>query len=389
MKKLFAVILAVALMLALSVVAYAADEVEIPLDADHVGQSSTGGAETVTIGDNSITANDIALFDLILPEKVALGETVVVHIKGSSDGDFRVWLLADGKTDEKGVEITFSNQWKGSENGFSAPGEFEKYIELTAEDYDAQSMTEADRVAFKGPSFGTNLANLTINYVGIIKGSIADVEATTVTELQPLADKAANALANIRNTTDTEKVDNAAIEAALAEAQSALDELNEKNTFGFPGVAGLVKIANDSVKELESILEGAAATDALLAIQPSVDAVNAALADAKAAGEDIEKLEAALTAAKTAADEVAKSAEENGYKDVKDAASAASESVKEIEKLLTAAKDAKAQAEAAAAKAAEEAAAKKKTTTIIVVAVVAVVVIIAVVVAIIAKKKKK
>lgn len=384
MKKLFAIILAAALMLALSVAAYAADEVEIPLDADHVGQSSAGGAETVTIGENTITANDIALFDLILPEKVALGETVVVHIKGSSDGDFRVWLLADGKTDEKGVEITFSNQWKGSDNGFSAPAEFEKYIELTAEDYDGQSMTEADRVAFKGPSFGTNLSNLTLTYVGIVKGSIADIEAGVVAELQPLADKAAAALAGVNADSDT-----AALEAALAEAQSALDELEANNTMGFPGVAELVKNAKASVKDINSLLSAGAENDAVAALQPSVDAVAAALADAKAAGEDIEKLEAALAAAKTAADEVAAASADTSYKTVKDAAKGVEDSVKEIEKLLTAAKDAKALAEAEAAKAAEEAAAKKKTTTIIVIAVVAVVVVILAVVAVLGKKKKK
>lgn len=384
MKKLFAIILAVAMMLTFSIIAYAADETEIPLDADHVGESSTGGAETVTIGNNSITADNIALFDLILPEKVALGDTVVVHIKGSSDGDFRVWLLADGKTDEKGVEITFSNQWKGSDNGFSAPGEFEKYIELTAEDYDQQNMTEADRVAFKGPSFGTNLSNITLTYVGIINGTVADVEAGTVAELQPLADKATAALAGVNADSDT-----AALEAALAEAQSALDELEAKNTMGFPGVAALVKTAKDSVKEINALLSAGAENDAIAALQPSVDAVAAALADAKAAGEDIDKLEAALASAKTAADEVAKAAEDTSYKAVKDAAKEVEDSVKEIEKLVTAAKDAKAKAEAEAAKAAEEAAAKKKTTAIIVIAVVAVVVVILAVVAVLGKKKKK
>lgn len=170
MKKIFAIMLAFALMLALSVTAFAAEEVEIPLDAGHVGKSSAGGAETVTIADNTITGNEIALFDLILPEKVALGETVVVHIKGSTDGDFRVWLLAEGESDEKGCEITFSNQWKGSENGLEAPSEFEKYIELTASDFDGQGMTAADRLAFKGPSFGTNLANLKLTYVSVMKG---------------------------------------------------------------------------------------------------------------------------------------------------------------------------------------------------------------------------
>lgn len=387
MKKLFALILAAALMLTLSVIAYAADEVEIPLDADHVGESSTGGAETVTIGDNSITADSIALFDLILPEKVALGDTVVVHIKGSSDGDFRVWLLADGKTDEKGVEITFSNQWKGSDNGFNAPGEFEKYIELTAEDYDAQSMTEADRVAFKGPSFGTNLSNITLTYVGVIKGTVADVEAGAVAEAQPFADAAAAALEAANAAADS-----AALEAALADAQAAVDTLTEKAELGFPGVTSMLDEAKKVVKEIESKINAAAGDEVLAGVQGDIDAVNSALAAAQGAGNDIDAINAALNDAKAAAANIQAAADSGNYADVTAAAKEANATVSEIEKLLKSAEDAKKAEEEAAKKAEEEAAAKKKQATtvgIIVVAVVVVVVIIAAVVMTVLKKKKK
>ncbi len=130
MKKLFSVAVAVLLALCMSICVFAADEIEIPLDAEHVGASSSGGSDALTIENGTLTANDIALFSLVLPENVPLGDTVVVHLKGTSDGDFRVWLLGAGETDEKGSEATFSNQWKRSastppwtrpSSGFSKP----------------------------------------------------------------------------------------------------------------------------------------------------------------------------------------------------------------------------------------------------------------------------
>lgn len=384
MKKLFAIILAAVLMLSLNIIAYAADEVEIPLDADHVGQSSAGGAETVTIGDGSIAANDIALFDLILPEKVALGDTVVVHIKGSSDGDFRVWLLADGETDEKGVEITFSNQWKASENGFNAPGEFEKYIELTAEDYDGQNMSIADRVAFKGPSFGTNLSNTVLNYVGIIYGTVADVEAAAVADAQPLADAAAAALEAANAAAD-----DAGRQAALADAQAAVEALTEKAELGFPGVTAMLSDAKKAVKEIEAKINAAAGDEALASVQGDIDAVNSALTAAQGAGNDIDSLNAALNDAKTAAANIQAAADAGNYADVTAAAKDANSTVSEIEKLLKAAEDAKKAEEEAAKKAEEEAAAKKQQTTTIVIAIVAVFVCVAGGAVTVTKKKKK
>lgn len=101
MKKLFSVAVAVLLALCMSICVFAADEIEIPLDAEHVGASSSGGPDALTIENGTLTANDIALFSLVLPENVPLGDTVVVHLKGTSDGDFRVWLLGAGETDER------------------------------------------------------------------------------------------------------------------------------------------------------------------------------------------------------------------------------------------------------------------------------------------------
>lgn len=387
MKKIVALILALTLALSMTVFVSAADEIEIPLDADHVGESSAGRSEILTLGEGTITGDEIALFSLYLPENVDLGETVVLHIKGSSAADFRVWLLADGESEEKGVEITFSNQWKASENGFTE-GEFEKYIELTAEDYDQQNMTSANRLCFKGSSYGVNLSQLTITYVGVIYGTMADVEGNAAEEAKPFADAAAAALESAKSATDT-----AGVEAALADAQAAVDSLTEKASLGFPSVNELLKGAKDAVKEIEGMISAAAAEEVLGSIQGDIDAVNNALTTAQgAAANDVDTVSAALADAQAAAAKIEEAAAANNYDDVTAASRDAKSAVKEIESILKDAEATKQAEEEAARKAEEEAAAKKKQTTtivIIVVAVVVAVVVIAAVVAAVLKKKKK
>lgn len=395
MKKLLTIILALTTAFLMTLAVSAADngvsEVEVSLDADSVSVNFDGGIEALTLENGTVTAptdSNVPLFAVKLPENVAIGDTVVVHIKGSADDDFRVWLLANTTTDEKGNEATFSNQWQASQNGFNAPGEFEKYIELTAEDYDAQGGTEADRVAFKGPSYGVNLSNLKLTYVGIIKGSIADVEGTAAEEAKPFADAAKAALdaANAANG------DEAALNAALSDAEAAVASLEEKATLGFPSVNDMLKEAQDVVKTINGIINSAAESEAVESISADVAAVSDALASAQSAGDDIDAIKAALESAKTSAANISAVAEANDFTAVKTAAREAEDTVSEIENLLTAAEDAKKAAEEAEAKAAEEAAAKKKQTTTIVIIVVVVVVVLAIVAAVVVsalKKKKK
>lgn len=384
MKKLFSVAVAVLLALCMSICVFAADEIEIPLDAEHVGASSSGGPDALTIENGTLTANDIALFSLVLPENVPLGDTVVVHLKGTSDGDFRVWLLGAGETDEKGSEATFSNQWKASENGAEFPGEFEKYIELTAEDYDGQSLTEADRLALKGPSFGTNLSNTKLTYVGIVYGTVADLEADAVAEAQPFADAAAAALETAKSAEGSD-----ALNAALADAQAAVDSLTEKAASGFPGVNALLSDAKNAVKEIEKLIEASAAGDALAAVQADIDTVNNALTAAKDANGDVAAIQAALDEAKAAAAKIDEAANAADYKELKAASKSASATVTEIEGVLKDAEEAVKKAEAAKKAEEEAAAAAKKKTTTIVIVVIVVVVVIAVIAAVLLKGKKK
>ncbi len=387
-KKLLAVIMAFALAMSLCVNVFADGETEIPLDADHVGASSAGSADVLTIENGSImaaTESEVPLFALVLPENVKLGDTVTIHIKGSADDDFRVWLLANSTTDEKGSEATFSNQWKGSENGFTAPGEFEKYITLTAEDYDAQGGTEADRVAFKGPSYGVNLSNLKLTYVGVVYGSMEDIEGSAAQDAQPFLD-AANAALEAANAAS----DKAGIEAALADAEAAVASLEEAAALGFPSVTAMLDEAKSVVSQINSKLSSAGADEVVASLQGDIDALAAAKEAAAAAGEDVDAAQAALDSANAALANIEAAAKANpSYSSVTDALKDARAAVKEIESDLNAAKEAKAAAEEAARIAEEEAAAKKKTTTTVIIVVVAVVVVIAVVIAVVLGMKKK
>lgn len=383
MKKLLTILLAVVLVLSLSISAYAADEVEIPLDADHVGEGCAT-VEELTIADGSITGNEIGIFALNLPDIVPIDQTVVVHIIGSSDGDFRAWLLATEAGGDKANQATFSNQWKASENGFVAPGEFEKFIELTAEDFDTQGATSANRVAFKAPSWDSTLQNLKLTYVGVIYGGMADVEADAVADAQPFADASAEALA----AANAANGDKDALNAALADAEAAVEALTERSELGFPGVTAMLNDAKSVVRDINAMINAADAEAVLESIQGDVEAVNNALTAAQGAGKNLEALKAALSDAKAAAANIQTVADSGNYSDVNAAAKDAAATVTEIEKLI---KDAEEQIKLDEAAAAEEAARKQKatTTTIIVIAVVVVVIIVAVVAVMLAKKKKK
>lgn len=390
MKKLLTVVMALVLSLSLCLNVFADGEVEIPLDADHVGDSSAGGADVLTIADGSITASaeaNIPLFSLKLPENVKLGDTVTIHIKGTSDDDFRVWLLGDSVTDEKGSEATFSNQWKGSENGYTAPGEFEKYISLTAEDYDAQGGTEADRVAFKGPSFGVNLTNLKLTYVGVVYGSLDDIEGTAAQDAQPYLD-AANAALEAANAAQ----DKSDIEAALDDAKAAVSSLEEAAELGFPSVTAMLDEAKTVVSKITSMLNASDSDEILESLQSDIDSVAAAVTASAAAGEDVDAASKALEDAKAALANIETAAKANpSYSALTAALTDARAKVKEIEANVAAAQEAKAAAEEAARIAEEEAAAAKQKTTVTVIAVVSVVVVIAIIaaVAVVFKKKKK
>lgn len=347
----------------------ASGEIVIPLDEDHLG------AGDVTFDNGTVTADGISLFMMHLPENVPLGNTVVIHVKGSSDGDFRSWLMAAENT-----QSTFSNQWKASENGYTS-GEFEKYIELTAEDFDSTNRTEADNVAFKAPSYDSNLTNLKLTYLGVIYGTMADIEGDAAAEAQPFADAAAAALEAAKAASDT-----AGVEAALADAQAAVDALTEKSELGFPTIATMLSDAKSAVKEIEKLIEDSAAEEVLAELQSYIDTVNTALETAQNAGTDVDAISAALADAQAASDHVSEVADEKDYDSVTQAARDLKNTIREIESILEDAEEQKAADEAAAAEKAEK---TKQTIMIAVIAVVAVVVIVVVVIVVLKAVKKK
>ncbi len=171
MKKILAVVIAVMMVMALSVSAYA---VTVDLTQDNIA----GNDGDYTVGDNSITSSGTS-FSVKLPENVPDGETVTVHIKGSFNGDFRVWLACGG--------ATFSSEplWKASEQGVT-PGEFDVTFDLTAFPKDGTG-TEADCIMFKAPSYDSKLDNFTLTYLSI-NGDEAPAAAEEPAAEEPAAE---------------------------------------------------------------------------------------------------------------------------------------------------------------------------------------------------------
>ena len=160
MKKALSLVLALVLVVFGSSVAFAE---EIDISGDNLGR----GAGLVDYGltvkrndDGTVTAIDTESISWYLPEAVAAGETVTVHVKGTADDDFRMWLINVN-------EVTNSEQYKMSEHGFTS-GEFDVTFTLTATD-------EATEFFVKGYQYGTNLNNVTITYLDVTKGGEAPV----------------------------------------------------------------------------------------------------------------------------------------------------------------------------------------------------------------------
>ncbi len=378
MKKLLSVLLAVALVLSMSITAFAAEEIEIPLTVENYGANTGVTSDMLTWGDNTLLAPDIAIFSLLLPQPVNEGETVVVHIKGTSEGDFRVWLLG-------AAEATCSNQYKMSDNGFTS-GEFEKYIELTFTDHDARGLATAAEVAIKGPSYGTNLTNTQLNYVGVYYGTLADLDSAVLAETQPDIDAAQAAIDAAKAAVGS---DVATLQAAIDAAQAAVDVVAAKAALGFTSVI-------EANTNLQAQIDDMQGEIVMAAFQVHVDAVNAALEDAKAAGNDVAAIKAAYDAAVAAVETMEN--EGNGLPAVTEKVKELKELINEIKDLHKAATAANAEAKAAeeaAAKEAEEKAAadalakEQATQTAIIIGIVAAVVVVVVVVVLIVLKKKK
>lgn len=171
MKKLLSILMVLIIAATLSITLTAEEDVfiEIPLTPENLGIGCGLTADQVTWNDVGFTVNDITQISFLLPEPVPMGETVVVHVIGTCDDNFRMWLMESGAA-------TSSNQYNMQSWGFYG-GEFDEYIELTATDFDGRGVTEATEFNFKAPTYDTTLTNLTVTYCGIFYGTYDEYEA--------------------------------------------------------------------------------------------------------------------------------------------------------------------------------------------------------------------
>ncbi len=147
-----------------------AETYKLSLTSDN---SYVGNSDVKYNSDGSAYIANTSIVGWKLPQLVELGEKVEVTVKGSSVGDFRMWLLGSG-------QATASNQIKASELGFNG-GDFTYKFELEMQDFDARGNEFADGFCFKGPSWNSNLNQLTIKsvefkYLGSSSNSVNDSE---------------------------------------------------------------------------------------------------------------------------------------------------------------------------------------------------------------------
>ncbi len=155
MKKVVTLVLALSLIVFGS--AMAASAAEIALKTDGLGRGA-GDPTVVENADGSLTSASSNI-SFILPETVKAGETITVHIAGSSADNFRVWLIDTNET-------TNSNLYVMADNGFTS-GEFHETFDLTA-------TADSTELFFKGASWNTPINNLTLTEVSITGGAFGD-----------------------------------------------------------------------------------------------------------------------------------------------------------------------------------------------------------------------
>lgn len=170
MKKLLVLVLSICLVAFSSMTALAATETVVSLETDNIGRGA--GLVDLTViknADGSVLSKSSNI-SFYLPETVVAGETVSVHVKGSSAGDFRVWLIDVNET-------TNTEIYQASANGFTT-GEFDYTFNLTA-------VGEATEIFFKAPTYDGKIDNLNISYISVTKGGseAAPAEAEEVAEV--------------------------------------------------------------------------------------------------------------------------------------------------------------------------------------------------------------
>ncbi len=178
MKRILAIILALMMVLALGVVAFADEETEeaeevileypmaddgvmitIPLNSMYVGVFSADGTYA---DDGSVNYVDIEQVCYVLPDTYYIGDTILVHVAGTAEDSVRLFLVnSDGWS--RASAITVIN-----------PGDFDLWLELVVADDEGKGVTETYQLNFKGSSYGVNIPDLTITTLDVYGGTTDD-----------------------------------------------------------------------------------------------------------------------------------------------------------------------------------------------------------------------
>ncbi|MCD7847723.1 MAG: hypothetical protein LUG49_06830 [Oscillospiraceae bacterium] len=113
-------------------------------------------SDNVTVTEGESISSSASNFELILPYDVSVGGTVTVHIVGTSNSNFRIWLGDDWNAKSNQVNAV-------NDLGYSGSGDFDFTFTLTVD----QDKSDAGYIMFKGVDSNTNLDNLTLTHVGI------------------------------------------------------------------------------------------------------------------------------------------------------------------------------------------------------------------------------
>lgn len=165
MKKIITLVLALSLIVFGS--SMAASAAEINISTDNLGRGA--GVATVVSNDDGSITSESSNISFYLPATVKAGETVTVSVKGSSDGNFRVWLIDT-------QEVTNSDVYVMADHGFTS-GDFDQTFELTA-------VGDGTEIFFKGPSWDVTINNLTITELTVTGGSLDAAVEEDVVEVE-------------------------------------------------------------------------------------------------------------------------------------------------------------------------------------------------------------
>ncbi len=162
-----------------------------------------------------VLVNGATLISFNLPKDVPVDTTVVAYIKGSSEDNFRLWLLDAGVVTSSN-QINMQNDMK-----FFAFGEYEFFCELTCQYFDAEIADNvAKKLCFKAPSWDSTLTNLKIDKIAIFEGTLEEYREAC---LNPPADTPDEPAEEVT----TAPVDNTEVESTTTEAQWSIEPANE------------------------------------------------------------------------------------------------------------------------------------------------------------------